>query len=203
MAKTDLRIIRTKANITRAFLELMDEFDYDSITVTDICDRAMVNRKTFYTYYETKEHLHQSISDSLLQSLKLEETAMLLTDEDRSSISMRQLLNRIYTLVNKDRLAFKVMLNEKSSARFKELFEDEVRKWVIYILEHDGRSENFEFPKELMVEEFVASGVVLVRWYSEQEGHNISAQQFIHYLMSLNGPVFHKAIGFERELTEL
>ena len=71
MAKTDLRIIRTKANITRAFLELMDEFDYDSITVTDICDRAMVNRKTFYTYYETKEHLHQSISDSLLQSLKL------------------------------------------------------------------------------------------------------------------------------------
>ena len=44
----------TKEVISNAFLELAKEKNPDNITVTDICNRANVVRKTFYYYFEDK-----------------------------------------------------------------------------------------------------------------------------------------------------
>ena len=38
-------------------MDLLTETSFDKIRVTDICDKAMVHRSTFYTYFESKEHL--------------------------------------------------------------------------------------------------------------------------------------------------
>ena len=55
--KMDLRIRRTRSAIRDAFISLMREKDFSAITVTDISERADINRKTFYAHYDTKEHL--------------------------------------------------------------------------------------------------------------------------------------------------
>ncbi|MPM13354.1 hypothetical protein SDC9_59711 [bioreactor metagenome] len=49
--KTDLRVIKTKKAIRDAFAELLSEKDIHKITIKDIADTAMINRKTFYNYY--------------------------------------------------------------------------------------------------------------------------------------------------------
>ena len=49
--KTDLRVIKTKKAIRDAFAELLSEKDIHKITITDIADTAVINRKTFYNYY--------------------------------------------------------------------------------------------------------------------------------------------------------
>ena len=67
--KTDLRIIKSKNSIKKAFLYLMSEKGYANITITDISQRAMINRKTFYLHFETKEALYNSISNELLSIL--------------------------------------------------------------------------------------------------------------------------------------
>lgn len=36
-----------------AFLELLEQKDFEYITVTEICKKADVNRSTFYLHYET------------------------------------------------------------------------------------------------------------------------------------------------------
>ena len=46
--KEDLRIQKTMAGIHAAFEEMICEMDYDSITVKELCARAMINKKTFY-----------------------------------------------------------------------------------------------------------------------------------------------------------
>ncbi|MBQ7606944.1 MAG: TetR/AcrR family transcriptional regulator [Desulfovibrionaceae bacterium] len=53
----DLRVQKTIANIDRSFCSLLLEKDYDQITVTDICTRAKIQRKTFYTYYSSLDEL--------------------------------------------------------------------------------------------------------------------------------------------------
>ena len=62
--KTDLRIQRTQKAIVDAFYELLDEKSFGSITVIDICERALINRGTFYTHFEDKyQLLDKCISD--------------------------------------------------------------------------------------------------------------------------------------------
>lgn len=67
MAKLDRRIVRTQEAIKKAFLELMSEKIFDSITIQDISDRANINRATVYLHYLDKfdlldkiieEHIH-------------------------------------------------------------------------------------------------------------------------------------------------
>ncbi|MBR3238993.1 MAG: aldo/keto reductase [Oscillospiraceae bacterium] len=60
----DLRVKKTITGIKTAFEALICEKEYDRITVKELCDRAQVNKKTFYHYYETL--------DALLAELQLE-----------------------------------------------------------------------------------------------------------------------------------
>ena len=53
----DLRVQKTIEAIKSTFEELICEKDFEKITVKDLCDRARINKKTFYTYYPTLEDL--------------------------------------------------------------------------------------------------------------------------------------------------
>ena len=55
--KTDRRILRTRQGLRDALLQLMDEKDFNSITVEDITERANLGRTTFYLHYRDKEDL--------------------------------------------------------------------------------------------------------------------------------------------------
>lgn len=52
--KEDLRIQKTRRDLRNAIIELIKEKSIEKISVTEICDKAMVNRMTFYKYYEDK-----------------------------------------------------------------------------------------------------------------------------------------------------
>ena len=51
--KEDLRVVKTIEGIKAAFEELICEKNYEQITVKELCDKARINKKTFYHYYET------------------------------------------------------------------------------------------------------------------------------------------------------
>ena len=55
--KTDLRIIKTKKVIYEALIDLMKEKTFEEIKVSDICNKALINRSTFYAHYEDKYEL--------------------------------------------------------------------------------------------------------------------------------------------------
>ncbi len=60
-AKQDIRVERSRESIKRAFLALMKNCAYEEITVKDLAAEAMINRKTFYAHYESKEDLLKSM----------------------------------------------------------------------------------------------------------------------------------------------
>lgn len=55
--KEDLRIIRTRKLLSNTLLDMMEETSIEKISVIDLCNRAMVNRATFYAHFEDKYHL--------------------------------------------------------------------------------------------------------------------------------------------------
>ena len=61
--KIDRRILKTKRLFRESLLSLMKEVPIEQITVAAICNRAEVNRNTFYYHYETVDELLSEITD--------------------------------------------------------------------------------------------------------------------------------------------
>ena len=59
--KTDLRIIKSKKAIEEAFINLVEIKGFQNITLTEIAEKAMVNRNTIYINYGSKEEILESI----------------------------------------------------------------------------------------------------------------------------------------------
>ena len=53
----DLRVTKTLEAIDTSFRAMMLEGGFASITVKSLCERARINKKTFYRYYETLDDL--------------------------------------------------------------------------------------------------------------------------------------------------
>lgn len=58
--------LRSKAWIREAFMQLLQEKNYEKITVTDIVNRAGINRSTFYAHYADVFALVEEIRDEVL-----------------------------------------------------------------------------------------------------------------------------------------
>lgn len=63
MNKSESKYFNTAKKMDIAFLELLEQKDFEYITVKEICKKAGVNRSTFYLHYET-------ISDLLSESVE-------------------------------------------------------------------------------------------------------------------------------------
>lgn len=66
MTNQDKRIIKTRKAIRIAFSELLSEKDINNITIKDISDRALINRKTFYSHYSGIYELVDEIENEIV-----------------------------------------------------------------------------------------------------------------------------------------
>ena len=57
--------IRSRRLIHQAFLELLREKPFEKITVTDIVNRADINRSTFYAHYPDVRGLVEALVETL------------------------------------------------------------------------------------------------------------------------------------------
>jgi AcrR family transcriptional regulator len=65
--EADPRVIRTRQLLQDAFDSLIQEKDFESITVRDIAERATVNRTTFYAHFVDKfEILEVKLMESFM-----------------------------------------------------------------------------------------------------------------------------------------
>lgn len=84
----DLRVQKTIDAIHRAFEEMMLELDYSKITVTALCERARINKKTFYRYYPTLDDLLEEVEKTYAVDY-IERTRGLRYPEDLKKITRK------------------------------------------------------------------------------------------------------------------
>ena len=89
--KTDLRVIKTKKAIRNAFAELLSEKDIQKITIKDIADTAVINRKTFYNYYAGVYSVVDEIENEIIMAF----------NDALRDVDFRQLLHEPYEIFKK------------------------------------------------------------------------------------------------------
>jgi AcrR family transcriptional regulator len=67
--RNDRRSQRTRHLLSAALVELIREKDYNTITVSEIIERANVGRSTFYTHYRDKDNLFVGELDRVIELL--------------------------------------------------------------------------------------------------------------------------------------
>ena len=71
MKKSESKYFNTARKMNKALIELLETKDFDYITIKEICEKAEVNRSTFYLHYEnTRDLLIESIENIRLDFLK-------------------------------------------------------------------------------------------------------------------------------------
>jgi AcrR family transcriptional regulator len=66
---TDKRVIKTKNAIKAAFMSIILEKDISKITVSDIAEKALINRSTFYLHYSDVNSVMTDIEKELAQTV--------------------------------------------------------------------------------------------------------------------------------------
>ena len=69
MNTNDARVRYTKMIIEKVFLDLLKEKSYTKITVKEICNKAQINRSTFYKHYQDVPNLLEQLENNLFKEI--------------------------------------------------------------------------------------------------------------------------------------
>lgn len=103
--KQDLRVIKTRKIIKNALIELMSQKEVSSITITELSDKAMINRKTFYRHYRTISDVVAELENEILSDF-----SKALKSDNRSCLDIGTVVGDISALIERRREFFSKMM---------------------------------------------------------------------------------------------
>lgn len=197
MAETDIRIVKTMDAIKESFLQCLQEFGFQNMTVKNITEKARINRSTFYAYYMDKYDLRDRYADSVIEEFtenldvefikKKEITAESYYNELRQCLDAFMIKKREYLILWNANLADRNV--------FDEMIESGIRKFVKEFMENPDISEEKTRYFGLYANLFLGNMMVSIRWWF-QEGQDVDADTFTKMMIRHMGQsIFHTLKG--------
>ncbi|THF73052.1 TetR/AcrR family transcriptional regulator [Cohnella fermenti] len=174
--KPDLRVRRTHKLLWEALLKLLETYPYDSLTVQQICEEAMVHRTTFYNHFEDKDHL---LKYGLRQ-----------IDDLFGKRSIRErLLHPVRTaeeIIEKNKLA-PLMASPTDGTLSRILYKQGMEGLKKDLRELEESGVKFPLPLDVIASFYSGARLSLCAWWMEN-GRKESADQMDEYLRQLINP---------------
>ena len=132
----DLRVLKTKKNIRDAFLELRKKQSLDEIKVNALCEKAMINKTTFYNHYQDIYELSDELEAEVLDSFfnNFTDIDLMLTDANRFINGMHAVLeaeNDMLRIIFKDKLD---ELIERIEKRIRKYYAKEDQMLISFLI---------------------------------------------------------------------
>ena len=114
MKETDLRYVKTERAIRDAFFELLEESEFDKVSVTDITQRAQINRNTFYLHYSDKFNLVNSILIDFVQELSQQALKVIDQAEKPDTATFNQYFLTIFVSANRIKKKYRILFRSRN-----------------------------------------------------------------------------------------
>ncbi len=163
--KTDLRTIKSRRAIKQAFLQLMNEKGYNNVTITDIADRALINRKTFYMHYDTKQALYDEICNELIELLDPESTMKTL--HELEGHEQRKPVIRLLMNIRREKDVFSVLINDENNMTFLRKLCDKIAP--VILMETHSHKDIILMDEELLIEVYCTLFVLMLKWWIKND----------------------------------
>ena len=160
--------MRSRKLIKTALADLLQEKPLDKITVTDVVNRAQINRGTFYAHYsDIPDVIHQMVDEAFrcIRDVLADQTCEM---KDLPGI----LLGKIQSILDEDQLFYRKIIASNASVQLSDRLCQVV---VDYLLENEGRFTAVSHRDFEMTVRFCAGG--LSRLYQDWFSGNLQCSQ--------------------------
>lgn len=169
--KPDLRVFKTHRAIYSAFFNLLTQKDYTEITIQDIADEALINRSTFYAYFQDKDDLVEQIIEKKLDSIrKVMEISLLNKQNEVKLMHIQLVLTQLLKQIKEDKDTYVLILSiiDKHilTDKFKKIVTDAYQDILkdLRIMESD-----MEVPVELIIDYSLGILFMTVNWWLKND----------------------------------
>ncbi|HBG5345401.1 TPA: TetR/AcrR family transcriptional regulator C-terminal domain-containing protein [Clostridioides difficile] len=197
----DRRTIRTKKMIRSALAELIDEKGFNNISVTDLTQRADINRGTFYLHYVDKYDLLDKIENEIIQEIE-EETKHLdsanMMEIDTSNEPLPFMV-KLFEYFRKNSVIIKSILGPKGDPTF----ERKIKRFIETNLFEKQKFKSFNIDEAVISEEYFIQYIlsadlgVIQYWLEKNMKESPEEMALILARMSLLGPL--RAVGIRKD----
>ena len=154
---SDARVRYTKMAIQQQFCNILRDKPLNRVTVKEICDRAEINRATFYRYYTDPYDLLEKMEQEFLKDMfeKIEESA---------SIGTKKVLILMMEKIKENHSLYQALFSENGDRNFIErLFTVCYKEQAVNL--HD-QLHNLPLEKQELLFYFIAQGCsgILSQW---------------------------------------
>ncbi len=135
--KLDLRIVKTYTALTEALESLLLEKPLNEITVSEICEKAMVRRATFYKHFGDKNELLLFIFKEMQEEIKEKQNAAHITSND-SKRDFYQDIAILFDFIEEKEALFLALNNNFSADVISNLVTDSIAQSIKEYLVQTG-----------------------------------------------------------------
>lgn len=162
----DRRQKKTREAIFSAFTELLNEKNYNNISVQDIIDRADIGRTTFYAHFETKDYLLKDLCEELFGHII--DTALGLPHGhyhcNCADVGDSVFLHLLRHLQENDRNILE-LLSSQNNEIFLRFFKKGLKKLIVSQYADKGQLKSSRLPEDYLVDHISSSFVETVNWW--------------------------------------
>ena len=148
--KEDRRVRRTKKLLTQALTELMQQKQIKDITVTELTEKADMNRGTFYLYYKDIFDMLEKIEDGLFEAL---DEIVSLHEHDDVARQTTPILLDLFHFIEDNQEMCRVLLSPHGDMNFLHRLNKVVREKCLQMWpnEADKKDSTFEYHYSFVV----------------------------------------------------
>lgn len=184
----DRRKQKTRKAIYNAFLSLLEKKRYHNIYIQEIIDLANVGRSTFYSHFETKDALLESLCYELFDHVFKQDSSCNIPIELDNSLSFEQRAVHILHHFKTSKKDMHGILRSPDAQIFWINFSKYLRKLFEQKIEKANASN---IPVDYLEDFYFNSFISCIKWWVKK-GMKESPEQMIHYYM--------KAIHYKENL---
>ena len=194
----DRRIVRTQLAIRDALVTLIKEKGFDALTVSDIVDRANINRGTFYLHYQDKFDLLEQTETEILSELQqiFLQANSLRTGDSNTAEQLQQLVIMLLEYVKEHANLMHAFLglqgNYSFISRLRSMAEKNLKLGALSGLDE----KNFLVPREYLLSYVLHANLgILQAWFVTGCKESPQEIALILFRLSFEGPM--RAAGLD------
>lgn len=175
---------KTKQLIQRAFLQLLKEKPFDSITVGDIAKTASINRGTFYLHYLDKYDLLDKIEQQLFEAIgdHIDKLQANYNATQTFEKDQEQLASSLFSAILQQAPLLKIFLSHHGRAGFHYRFRDAITEKVRVNIEQNGAFEQLDFSIDYLLSFITSAFLGLIEQWVQNDLQETPEQMTALYI---------------------